>query len=239
MSGNKLCPNCKEVIGSQESTCDVCRMYETGRSDARLYPILALIACWALIPIFTGILLSYMGSKEETIVLQDAEQLKRPRVEELKTPKNVSLDRWAKIRLVIANPGSNAYGRVRLSFPQFDQLDDLDRIRLVSCSEGDIPGVTMDPVGGVIQMSSGKPRISSRWSISFSDFSWESKEVVILEIRVKPKQLGTFKVLYGAALSTDSTPWYELERELPFDRDEEACLQKSLKIEVLPKGEEQ
>ena len=209
MAGSQLCPNCGMSVGINEDTCDTCRMYETGRSDARLYPILGLIACWALIPIFTGLLLSYLGSSESSLRSRRPGKIAKPVITNVEAPTTIQLGEWAILRLEVNNPGPACFGQMRLAFPTLKGKSDGERIRVLSCSEGSHPGVTLAPVNAPLQNKDGKPVLTQHWKATFSDFAWIRNETNVIQVKVRPRRKGLFTFRYSATFGTPSGLWRE------------------------------
>ena len=233
MPGSQLCPNCGMSVGLNEDTCDTCRMYVTGQSDARLYPILGLIACWALIPIFTGLLLSYMGSGGETTEARPIVAISKPVVVNMVAPKTLSLGEWAIIRLEVKNPGNACFGQMRLSFPTMLDLKDSENIRAISCSEGDQPGLSLTAVGTPIQHKEGKPTLARHWFAQFADFCWQKGETNVIQVKVRPKRAGLFTFRYSAAFGTEKGLWRVADKAQS-GPDGEGWLYSARAIDVRP-----
>ena len=233
MPGSQLCPNCGMSVGLNEDTCDVCRMYMTGQSDARLYPILGLIACWALIPIFTGLLLSYMGSGSDLKPVRPIPAVSKPIIVNMEAPKSLRLGDWAILRVEVKNPGNHCFGQVRLSFPTMLKIEDSDNLRVISCSEGDQPGVSLTAVGTPVQHKDGRPTLARHWFAQFADFSWQKNEVNVIQLKVKPKRQGIFTFRYSAAFGNANGLWRVADKAVS-GPDGEGWLYGAQTIEVHP-----
>ncbi len=209
MDGHQVCPNCGMTVGINIETCDVCRMYETGRKNARLYPMVALVACWALVPLFTGLLLGYFGDHGKKASLNKKVTATAPEITTVDFPEKIYLGQWINIHIEVRNTGMPAYGFLKVAIPAFTKKGDESNIRLISCSRGDLPGFNRQSANSPVQHKNGLPMKTSACVLSFADFAWRIGETNIVEFQVKPQKTGNFTFLVTAALGSFGEAWSE------------------------------